>query len=195
MSNLFEAPDDDATPLTAEEQRDLIPSYIAFRRELNAAEQENIARGRAWAFARRRDLLTEKFLFELHRRMLGDVWRWAGKIRTTERNIGVVPWQIPVELRILLDDAKVWTERRPLPPDEIALRFHHRLVAIHPFPNGNGRHARLLADLFIARLGGLPFSWGRANLTDPGAMRGAYISALKAADGHDIGPLIAFARA
>jgi Fic-DOC domain mobile mystery protein B len=140
-------------------------------------------------------LLTEKFLFELHRRMLGDVWRWAGKIGMTERNIGIAPWKIPTELRILLDDAKVWIERKPFPPDEIALRFHHRLVAIHPFPNGNGRHARLMADLFIARLGDAPFSWGRANLTDPGEMRGAYISALKAADGHDIRPLIAFARA
>ncbi len=194
MSDLFEEPDDAATPLTAEEQRDLIPSAIAFRYELNAVEQDNIARGRLWAFSgRQREILNEKFICDLHRRMLGDVWKWAGRLRVSERNLGIDHWRIPAELRILLDDVKMWIERRTYPADEIAVRFHHRLVAIHPFPNGNGRHARLMADLLMARLGGEPLAWGSGGLTDPGELRRRYISALRAADNHDIRPLLAFA--
>jgi Fic-DOC domain mobile mystery protein B len=188
-------PDDAATPLTPEEMRDLIPAHIAYRSELNEAEQENIARAQEWALGpRRRDLLSEKFAGALHRRMLGDVWRWAGRFRTSQRNMGIDYWLIPTELRKLLDDTKAWIEFKTYPADEIAVRFHHRLVLIHPFPNGNGRHARLMADLLIMRLGGERFSWGRESLRDPGIARQQYIAALRAADNHDIAPLLAFAR-
>jgi Fic-DOC domain mobile mystery protein B len=195
VSDLFEQPDDAATPLTPEEMRDLLPAHIAYRRELNEAEQENIVRAQAWALNRRRDLLTEKFVKDLHRQMLGDVWRWAGKFRTTERNIGIAFFEIPVALRHLLNDTKAWMEYQTYPPDEIAVRLHHRLVQIHPFANGNGRHARLTADLLAMRLGRERFSWGRESLRDAGAMRQRYIAALRDADNHDIGPLLAFARA
>ncbi len=193
MPGLFEQPDD-ATPLTPEEMRELIPAYIAYRSELNEAEQENIARAQDWALGRRRDLLSEKFVQELHRRMLGDVWRWAGKFRTSERNLGIPFYEIPAALRHLLDDAKAWIAYQSYPPDEIAVRFHHRLVQIHPFPNGNGRHSRLMADLLVMQLGRERFSWGRANLRDASEMRRRYIAALQAADLHDNAPLIAFAR-
>lgn len=129
MSDLFDEPDD-ATPLTPDERRELIPAHIAYRRELNEAEQENIARGQDWALGRRRDPLTEKFIKDLHRCMLGDVWRWAGKFRTTERNLGIAHCEIPVALRNLLDDGKAWIEHQAYPPDEIAVRFHHRLVSL-----------------------------------------------------------------
>ena len=194
MTELFNPPDDAATPLTPEETRDLIPAHIAYRRELNEAEQENIARAQAWALNRRRDPLSEKFIKELHRRMLGDVWRWAGKFRTSERNLGIPFFEIPVASRQLLDDTKAWIEHQTYPPDEIAVRFHHRLVQIHAFPNGNGRHARLMADLLVMKLGGERFSWGRESLRDPSSVRQRYIAALKSADNHDIGPLLAFAR-
>ena len=193
MSDLFEEPDY-ATPLAPEERIALIPADISYRHELNAAEQENIYRAQGWALARRRELLTEKFVKALHDRMLGDVWRWAGKFRTSERNIGIPHYEIPMALRQLLDDAKTWIESGSYPPDEIAGRFHHRLVQIHPFPNGNGRHARLMADLLVMSLGGERFSWGSANLQDPGDLRRRYIAALQAADNHDIGPLLVFAR-
>lgn len=192
MSDLFEEPDN-ATPLTVEERNSLIPAHITYRRELNEAEQENIYRAQDWALARRRELLTEKFIKELHARMLGDVWRWAGKFRTSERNLGIPHHEIPVALRQLVDDAKTWIKYGSYPGDEIAVRFHHRLVHIHPFPNGNGRHARLMADLLVMSLGGERFSWGSANLQDAGEMRRGYIAALQAADNHDIGPLLAFA--
>jgi Fic-DOC domain mobile mystery protein B len=195
VSDLFEQPDDAATPLTPEEMRDLLPAHIAYRRELNEAEQENIARAQEWALNRRRDLLSEKFVKDLHRQMLGDVWRWAGRLRTSERNIGIAYWEIPGALRQLLDDTKAWIEYNTYPPDEIAVRFHHRLVQIHPFPNGNGRHARLMADLLVMRLGRERFSWGRESLRDAGAMRQRHIAALQAADNHDTDPLLAFARA
>jgi Fic-DOC domain mobile mystery protein B len=193
VSDLFEEPDH-ATPLTPEERDALIPAHIAYRRELNEAEQENIYHAQDWALARRRELLTEKFVKDLHGRMLGDVWRWAGKFRTSERNLGIPHYEIPMALRQLLDDAKRWIEYGSYPRDEIAVRFHHRLVQIHPFPNGNGRHARLMADLLVMSLGGERFSWGSANLPDAGDVRSRYIAALQAADNHDIGPLLAFAR-
>ncbi|MGA3211917.1 MAG: mobile mystery protein B [Terriglobales bacterium] len=195
MSDLFEPPDDAATPLAPEERRDLIPSHIAYRHELNEAEQENIARAQDWALNRERDPLSEQFIKTLHRRMLGDVWRWAGKFRMSERNLGIPFYEIPMALRQLLDDTRIWMQYRTYPPDEIAVRFHHRLVQIHPFANGNGRHARLIADLLIMRLGGERFSWGRVSLREAGVARQRYIAALHAADNHDIGPLLAFSRA
>ena len=194
MTELFNPPDDAATPVTPDETRDLIPAHIAYRRELNDAEQENITRAQAWALNRRRDPLSEEFIKQLHRRMLGDVWRWAGKFRTTERNLRTPFYEIPVALRQLLDDAKAWIELQTYPPDEIAVRFHHRLVRIHAFPNGNGRHARLMADLLVMRLGGERFSWGHESLRDPSAVRQRYIAALQAADNRELGPLLAFAR-
>ncbi len=195
MSDIFDQPDAAATPLTPEEMRDLIPAHIADRHDLNEAEQENITHGQEWALGRRRrNTLSEKFIKDLHQRMLGDVWRWAGDFRKTERNLGIPFYEIPAAIRQLLEDVKAWIKHESYPPDEIAVRFHHRLVQIHPFPNGNGRHARLMADLLVMELGQERFSWGRANLRDAGAMRQRYIEALQAADNHDLAPLIAFAR-
>jgi Fic-DOC domain mobile mystery protein B len=193
VSDLFAQPDD-TTPLTPEEQRELIPAHIAFRRELNGAEQENITRAQDWALKSRRDPLSEKFVRDLHKQMLGDVWRWAGKFRTSERNIGIPFYEIPTTVRQLLDEAKAWIEYKSCPPDEIAVRFHHRLVQIHPFPNGNGRHSRLMADLLVMRLGGERFSWGSANFQAAGDLRERYIAALKMADNHDVRPLLTFAQ-
>ena len=133
-------------------------------------------------------------MLELHRRMLKDVWKWAGTYRKTERNIGIDWWLIPTELHRLLDDVKTGVEYSRYPPDELAVRLHHRLVAIHPFPNGNGRHARLMADLLVMRLGGLRFTWGSGTLQAVSDARQRYIDALTAADQHNIGPLLAFAR-
>ena len=193
VTDLFEEPDD-ATPLTPDERTGLIPSDITYRRELNRAEQENIARAQDWALSRRRDVLTERFVKDLHGRMFGDVWRWAGDFRTSERNIGIAYYKIPMELRELLADAAAWIEHKAYSPDEITVRFHHRLVRIHPFPNGNGRHSRLMADLLVMQLDRERFTWGSVNLQDAGEVRRRYIDALKAADNHDIGPLLAFAR-
>lgn len=126
--------------------------------------------------------------------MLGEVWRWAGRFRTSERNLGIISYEIPIAVRQLLEDTKAWVEHKSYSPDEIAIRFHHRLVQIHPFTNGNGRHARLMADIIVRRLGGERFSWGSAQLRDPGDLRRRYVGALRAADNYDIGPLMEFAR-
>jgi Fic-DOC domain mobile mystery protein B len=194
-ASVFEQPDESATPLTPEEMRDLIPSHIAYRWELNYAEQKNIIRAQHWALSRPgRDVLSENFVQNLHRRMLGDVWRWAGKFRISERNLGIDYWEIPVALRHLLDNVKTWIQCDTYPADEIAVRFHHRLVQIHPFPNGNGRHARLMADVLVMRLQRPRFSWGRESLRDAGLMRRRYIAALQDADNHDLDPLLKFAR-
>ena len=186
--------DDEGTELTEEEREGLIPSYITLRSELNEAEQANILEAEEWAFTRKRDVLDERFLKSLHKRMFGRVWRWAGKFRQSERNIGVEFYRIPVDLWQLLDDCRYWIENETYPTDEIATRFHHRLVLIHPFPNGNGRHARLATDLLLVKLGRPRFSWGSVNLVDPGETRQKYVAALRAADNHDIGPLLEFVR-
>ncbi len=186
--------DDAATPLTREERADLIPAYITLKQELNEAEQIGIDEADRWAFSRKRDVLSDAFLLGLHRRMFKDVWRWAGSYRKTERNIGVDHWLIAIELKQMLDDTRFWIDNHVYTSDEIAIRFHHRLVLIHPFPNGNGRHARLAADLLIVMLGGQRFSWGRASLISAGQTRQAYIAALRQADRYDVMPLLSFAR-
>ena len=194
---LIDAEDEASTPLTPEERDALIPSYISQRRELNEVEQIGIADADAWALSRRRDVLSEEFLRTLHRRMFGDVWRWAGELRTTPRNIGIDAWDIAPQLRMLLDDVRYWIEHRTFPPDEIAVRLHHRLTWIHPFPNGNGRHARLAADLLARQLGQPRFTWGSGG--DLGAIaeiRRRYVEALRLADAErdNVGPLLGFAR-
>lgn len=197
MTDLFQEPAD-STPLTPHEREGLRLTWITHRRDLNEAEQDNIVKGAAWARRRRTKsphaLLDEPFLRALHKNMFGDVWRWAGAYRLTERNIGVEAYRIETDLTQLLADARYWLEHATYEPDELAIRLHHRLVAIHPFPNGNGRHARLLADLLIESLGRQVFTWGGGRLEDVTALRGAYVSALRAADNHDIVPLLMFAR-
>jgi Fic-DOC domain mobile mystery protein B len=191
---LFDGDDAANTPLSPEEREGLIPTYIAVRAELNEAEQGNIAEGSEWALRRRRDVLDEGFLRTLHQRMFGKVWKWAGQYRTTARNIGVDAYRIPQEVAQLVGDAGYWVEHDTYPPDETAIRFSHRLVAIHPFPNGNGRFSRLAGDLLALRLGRPRFTWGSANLAEPHEVRARYVAALRAADKHDIGPLLEFAR-
>lgn len=186
--------DEAATPLTAEERDQLLPSYITLRVELNEAEQRNILDAEAWAFKRKRNVLSEIFLKELHKRMFGNVWRWAGKFRLSERNIGVEPYRISMELRQLIEDCKYWVEHQTYSPDEIAVRFSHRLVQIHAFPNGNGRHSRIACDVLLISLGHERFTWGKSNLIDANETRRHYIDALHAADRHDYGPMLEFVR-
>ena len=197
MTDLFQE-SEDATPLEPGERDALLQSWITHRRDLNEAEEENIVKGAAWARGRRNrkpeDLLTDEFAKSLHKQMFGDVWKWAGSYRQTEKNIGIDANRIPVDVPMMFDDIRHWVEHKTFPPDEIAMRLHQRLALIHPFPNGNGRHARLMADLLIEKLGGQRFSWGGGSLADVGELRTRYIAALKAADNHDLGPLLTFVR-
>ena len=185
------------TPLTAEEKLQLRPS-LSTRAQLNAVERLNIHAARLWAMRgavlRRPDLLTDTFARELHRRMFNRVWKWAGKYRTADRNLGWEWPRIPEGMRTLLDDARYWEEHATHTPAEIAVRLHHRMVVIHPWPNGNGRHARLLADIFIAARAGPALTWGaQLDLAHPGLARTRYIAALQAADHGDYAPLLQFA--
>lgn len=196
MSDIFQTKEHE-TPLTEEEKLDLMPS-LSTRAELNEAERANIHAARLWAMRkaslRRADLLTDAFARELHRRMFNQVWRWAGKYRTSDRNLGWEWPRIPEGMRTLLDDARYWDEHATHPPAEIAVRLHHRMVVIHPWPNGNGRHARLLADILIAARGIPALTWGASlDLAQPGLARTQYIAALKSADQNDYQPLLDFA--
>lgn len=186
--------DEAGTPLTPEERDGLIPSFIALRRELNEAESLNIGDAERWAFGRKRNVLDDKFLRRLHWRMFKDVWRWAGGYRTTPRNIGIDASQISLQVLHLLDDVRFWIQNDTYPTDEITARFHHKLVWIHPFANGNGRHARLATDLLLVQLGNKRFTWGQGNLVDIGKLRADYVGALQAADNHNYEPLKKFVR-
>ena len=186
---------DGITPLSPEEQQGLIPTHITCRNELYECEANNIIEADLWAFSRKhKDLLSEEFLLGLHKRMFGGVWSWAGTYRKTVKNLGVKPWCIQPDIRYLLDNARYWIKNGTYESDECAVRFHHRLVAIHPFANGNGRHSRLMSDLAARELGVPRFSWGGGDLVVPGDVRTRYIQALRIADDHDYRPLILFAR-
>lgn len=194
MSGPLLPQDGNSTRLSDEERDGLIPSYITLRGELNEAEQANILEAEGWAFGRKANVLDPRFLKMLHTRMFGNVWKWAGEFRQTGKNIGVDAYQIAPELKNLIDDCTFWIENKTFEPDQMAARFHHRLVHIHPYPNGNGRHARLATDLLLRSMDQSRFTWGRTNIVDPGETRSRYIAALQAADRHDYAPLLDFVR-
>jgi Fic-DOC domain mobile mystery protein B len=183
-----------ATVLAPEKREGLIPTHITLRRELNELEQQNILSADVWALQRRHDPVSESFVRKLHRRMFRKVWRWAGTYHATSTNLGVDRTLIQPRLHDALDNTRFWIENNTFPPDEIAVRFHHALVFIQPFPDGNGRWSRLMADVLAARLRRPRFTWGGASLGAAGEARQKYIDALKAADNHDFAPLLAFAR-
>jgi Fic-DOC domain mobile mystery protein B len=185
-----------ATPLDRSESEGLKLSHIATRDQLNQWEQENILQAQTKYFSRKhRDILSEGFLLRLHKSMFGNVWKWAGKYRTSEKNIGAPHWDVSVKLRGLCEDTKLWVASAADPADEIAARFHHRLVSIHPFANGNGRHARMAADLLLTHVLEQPrFTWGQSDLLDSGDTRRLYLEALRAADRRDYSLLFRFVR-
>ena len=184
-----------ATPLDPDEAEGLLPEHIETKRELNEWEQQNILEGERWAFAQKRDdLLTVDFMFQLHKALFGNTWRWAGKIRGTEKNIGLDPARIESEMKALCKDVAAQLGHESYSLDEIATRFHHRLVAIHPFSNGNGRFSRTMADLLLVGFGAERFTWGRGDLVAAGEVRNRYLEALRAADAKNYAPLLAFVR-
>lgn len=189
---------DGQTPLDEDEKEGLKIDTIATRGELDEFEQQNIEQAILWTLKRKfkpEAIFTEDFIRNVHKRMYGDTWAWAGEFRKTNKNIGVDKWQVPTALQHLLADVKYWMENNTFSPDEIAIRFKHRIVSIHCFPNGNGRHSRLMADIIIEKIFGLPvFTWGAANLVKVGDQRKEYLKALKAADKGDMKPLVQFAR-
>lgn len=184
-----------ATPLDPDERQGLKFPHITTRGELDELEQANIEQGLAWLSRRRRiDIFDDAFVRELHRRLFGAVWSWAGEYRRTEKNIGIDPLHIAVQLRSLLGDARYWADNGTYPPLEAAARFHHRMVQIHPFTNGNGRHARIAADILLEQAYDLsPIEWaGGFNRQADNRRRTAYIAALRAADAGDMQPLLLF---
>lgn len=197
MSDVFDGPPG-STPIEPDDREGLIPTWVATRADLNSAEQENISQAVVWLGGRRWKLsdIDAKWLTGLHRRMFGHVWTWAGSFRRVDTNVGI-PWaEVPSAVEELIRDVRAQVEQQAWSPDEIAVRFHHRLAFIHPFPNGNGRNARLAADVLVEALGRTRFDWGAGReLTSTGETRARYISALRHADQEgEIQLLLAFAR-
>jgi Fic-DOC domain mobile mystery protein B len=199
IPNLNETPGN--TPLQPDDAAQLIPN-LASRRELDEWERENILVAQRWAFSSRvmrgRDPLDEIYLRELHRRMFEKTWKWAGKYRIRDVNFGCPFAEIYQRISVLLGNARYWIENKTFEIDEIAVRFHHQLVSeIHAFPNGNGRHGRLIASVLAVKHGRPRFTWGRANLVNTGHAGDTYLEALRAldVDFQNIRPLLEFARA
>ncbi len=197
MSDLFETREH-GTPISEEEKRDLIPS-LSTRAELNEAERANILEARLWAMhgrtLKRADLITDGFARELHRKMFYHVWKWAGCYRNTERNLGWEAHRLGEGVHNVFADARAWLEYKTYPLPEAAVRLHHQLVRIHPWPNGNGRHARLIADVVVQSRGGEDLTWGAGiDIADMGVARAKYIEALRHADAGNYDPLIKFAK-
>lgn len=187
-----------ATPLDPDELNGLKFKHVSTRGELDQLEQAGITEGLKWLDKQKNpDVLSEVFVLELHKRLFGSVWKWAGTFRRTEKNIGVDPVQVTIQLRQLLDDAEYWVEHDTYSPKELVARFHHKLVFIHPFPNGNGRHARIMADAVLTkRLNESAIDWaGGYRLEAMNERREQYIAALRAADGHDFSALLEFVEA
>ncbi|NJN41297.1 MAG: mobile mystery protein B [Flammeovirgaceae bacterium] len=189
---------DGQTPLEDDEKEGLLIPTIATRGELDEFEQQNIEQAIQWTLTRnfkQQDIFSETFVREVHKRMYNQVWSWAGEFRKTNKNIGVDNWRVSTELKALLDDAIFWAEHDTYLPEELAIRFKHRLVSIHCFSNGNGRHSRLMADIIIDKIFKSPvFSWGAANISNEEDSRTAYLKALKTADNGDYRLLMTFAR-
>ena len=184
-----------ATPLDPDEMDGLKHPQIETRGELDQLEQQNIQDGYNWLQRQRkyREFLSEEFVLALHKQLFGSVWKWAGTFRNSDKNIGIDHLYIGEELRKLLADTKYWIEHETYKREELAARFHHRLVKIHPFPNGNGRHARIMTDVILEKILNVPpVNWGSRALDQEGNHRLTYIQALKAADKNDYRPLIEF---
>ena len=187
---------DGATPFDYDELKGLLPTHITTRGELDFLEMDNINQAIIWSGnLKTNDILNIEFICKLHKKMFSNVWKWAGKFRKSNKNIGIPYIQIAVELQTLCDDSQAWIEYDTYLPDEFAARFHHRLVFIHPFSNGNGRHSRLMADLILEKLFAAEvFSWGAERLANRNKTRDKYIKALKLADEHDYSLLLKFVR-
>ncbi|OGX27360.1 MAG: cell filamentation protein Fic [Omnitrophica WOR_2 bacterium RIFCSPHIGHO2_01_FULL_48_9] len=194
--NNFEYPSG-ATPLDPNEMEGLKLGHITAREELNRFEQDNINETLQWLANRRKsDILTEKFVKTLHQKMFGKVWKWAGSFRKSGKNIGVDWPQISTQLHTLLQDVRYWIEHKTYSEDEIAVRFHHRLVWVHLFANGNGRHARLMTNILLEEvLKQKPFTWNVTNINIEDKVRDSYLKALRQADNHDYSMLLDFVRA
>lgn len=184
-----------ATPLTLDDMRGLKLRHVTTRGQLDEVEQANVAQGLRWlARTRRGDILDDAFVRKLHMQLFGDVWTWAGSYRMRETNIGIAPPEIAVQLRLLLENARTWCEENVYSPMEAAARFHHRMVQIHLFPNGNGRHARIAADEFLKRyFDRPPIEWASGHdLQRDNERRDAYLQALRRADAGDFEALFKF---
>jgi Fic-DOC domain mobile mystery protein B len=186
-------------PITVEERARLLPS-LSTRAQLDEVERLSIHAARVWAMRgvvlQRGDLFTEEFVRGLHRRMFGGIWRGAGRYRTTARDPGWEAKRIPEGVRMFMDDAEGWLRFSTYPVHEAAVRLHHRLMSIRPWSNGNGRHARLMADIVVASQGEEPLTWGsRSGAPGSRSARELYLEAIRAADAGDMGPLLGFSRA
>jgi len=184
-----------------DDEKDGLIVAVDTKEELDELEQRNIEEAIRWTIHRRKifrreEILTVEFMLLLHRKMFGNVWGWAGSFRKTNKNIGIDKYQVGIALKALIEDCSYWIDEHTFPEDEIAIRFKHRIVSIHCFANGNGRHSRLIADIIVEKIFGKEvFSWGGDDTANAGTARKRYLEALRKADRGDYTDLIIFARA
>lgn len=159
---------------------------VQTRSQLDSVEAANILKVVSKYFGRRRPTermapFTLQWVKRLHREMFGDVWKWAGRNRTSEINIGVKWHLIDEKLQQLLDDLACWGQSEVGVLEQAAM-LHHRAVQIHPFYNGNGRWARMLANILLHSRGYSSTGWPNELIGTTSIIRDRYIAAIKAAD-------------
>lgn len=184
-----------ATPLSPDDLLGLKLPHVQTRAQLNEIEAANILQGQNWVSSLKvltlDDIFSRDFVIALHKNLFGDIWQWAGTFRLRELNIGVEPKNIPIDLHNFLEDAKCWLEFKHFSDLELSARIQHKLVQIHPFVNGNGRHARIFTDIVrVFLLNKKPLRWAKAKLEDMTTERAAYIAGLRKADGGDFSEMV-----
>lgn len=197
LTSHFETPSG-ATPLNADELKGLLIDTISTQAELNFAEQQSIIESSKWIYStNHKNILSDIFFRKLHRKMFESIWDWAGIYRASEKNIGIEPYKIAGEIKKLCDDCEYWIKHNTFDWPELAARFHHKVVWIHPFANGNGRFARILTDILLKEHRQLLLSWGRNTFNGDDFMsesklRAEYIASLREADNKKFQRLIEF---
>jgi Fic-DOC domain mobile mystery protein B len=185
---------DGSTPLDHDQIKGIRFAHLTTMGELDELEDENIQRGLEWLnHQKTKDYLSIEFLCKLHEKLFGEVWKWAGKFRTVEVNISKYRHHdVRPQLHNFFEDIKLWISGGKMSWDEISAEMHHRLVTIHPFPNGNGRTTRIFTEYVQKRNQQQVTSWGSTRKIDQKKRRDDYIKALRLADIGDFRALIDF---
>lgn len=185
---------DGSTPLDPDQIRGIKFSHLVNMGELDEVEDLNIQKGLEWLNRQKGDdYLSMEFLCKLHEKLFGDVWKWAGTFRKVEVNLSKIKYyDVGPQLKMFFEDAKLWIEGGRMSWDEISAEMHHRLIAIHPFPNGNGRTTRIYTEYVQKRNKQAVTSWKASLNHDPKERRRVYIKSLQQADKGDFRPLIEF---
>ena len=171
------------TPLPPELQKGLISKNVQTIGELDEYEEQNIAEGMVWLEDSNANSLNYSFWLRLHKKLFGNVWNWAGEIRSHDLGNAdfLYPEKVRPALMQLIGDAEYWFKNDTYPKKETIARIHEKLLTIHPFANGNGRWSRILTE-YICKQNKIDIpKWNLKSKDDPQKRRKEYIEAVELA--------------